>query len=227
MQLPPWNELGDIGLIRHVFERAGHKIGARRCRLFICACCRRIPGVLDNEVTRGLLELAERAADGKVKQKELKAAARVAAEKWRGVPAEEALISPQYAALGAVGLAALPKTLTWGDTWRASASISGYFTRQTLNVQDPRFSYVAAEERRGQASVLAHILGDPHHPLAEPDTWPTAVPKLAQALYDGQPCHFALHDALTEAGLTEWAEHFRDANHPRGCWALDVILGKK
>lgn len=39
-------------------------------------------------------------------------------------------------------------------------------------------------------------------------------------------CHYALADALMEAGHIELAEHFREPVHPKGCWAMDVILGK-
>jgi hypothetical protein len=36
-----------------------------------------------------------------------------------------------------------------------------------------------------------------------------------------------LDDALTEAGHQELAEHFRkEERHPKGCWILDMILGK-
>jgi hypothetical protein len=34
---------------------------------------------------------------------------------------------------------------------------------------------------------------------------------------------------LLEVGCADLAEHFSEAGewHPKGCWALDVILGKK
>jgi hypothetical protein len=36
-----------------------------------------------------------------------------------------------------------------------------------------------------------------------------------------------LHDALLEAGHPELAEHFQQEQwHPKGCFALDLILGK-
>jgi hypothetical protein len=86
---------------------------------------------------------------------------------------------------------------------------------------------LTAAESRAQAVLFAHILGDPFHPVAPPEEWPASVSQMAQALYEGIPCAFALHDALAEAGLTEWAEHFRSPDHPKGCWALDGILCKR
>jgi hypothetical protein len=52
------------------------------------------------------------------------------------------------------------------------------------------------------------------------------VVRLAEALYAGADCGFALHDALLEIGYTDLAEHFREPCHPKGCWAVDLILGR-
>lgn len=55
-----------------------------------------------------------------------------------------------------------------------------------------------------------------------------SILRLAESAYEGENCHFALHDALLDAGHAELTAHFRDPGewHPKGCWALDVILGK-
>jgi hypothetical protein len=60
-----------------------------------------------------------------------------------------------------------------------------------------------------------------------PPSWSSTVVQLAESLYNGQHCSFALHDALLEAGHAELAEHFKEKEHPKGCWAIDLILGKK
>lgn len=61
-----------------------------------------------------------------------------------------------------------------------------------------------------------------------PGSWPTAVVRLAEAVYNGADATFALHDALLEAGHPDLAEHFqKEAWHPKGCWVLDLILGKE
>jgi hypothetical protein len=57
-------------------------------------------------------------------------------------------------------------------------------------------------------------------------SWPSTVVQLAESVYAGQDCAFALHDALLEADNAELAAHFLEASHPKGCWAMDVILGK-
>ena len=77
-----------------------------------------------------------------------------------------------------------------------------------------------------QADLVRHIVGNPFRSPKMPQTWPSDVTHLAAALYEGDDCAFALADALEEAGLSEWAAHFRQPDHPKGCWALDAILGK-
>jgi hypothetical protein len=70
-------------------------------------------------------------------------------------------------------------------------------------------------------------LGNPFKPYPAPAAWPSAVVELAQALYDGAGDRLVLADALEEAGHGELAGHFRSEEwHPKGCWAMDVVLGK-
>jgi hypothetical protein len=82
-------------------------------------------------------------------------------------------------------------------------------------------------EMAAQSSLLRHIIGNPFRPYAAPPSWPSTVVQLAESLYNGQDCAFALHDALLDAGHAELAEHFREEQqHPTGCWVLDLVLGK-
>jgi hypothetical protein len=74
--------------------------------------------------------------------------------------------------------------------------------------------------------LLEHFAGNPSDTDTAPKWWASSISDLAKALYQGQDSSFALHDALLEAGHTELAEHFREPYHPKGCWALDLILGK-
>jgi hypothetical protein len=84
-----------------------------------------------------------------------------------------------------------------------SSSVKDKFARHTLEF----FEYLAA-------------------PFAVPPKWPPTIVALAKALYEGEECEYALHDALEEYGETKLANHFQKAGHPKGCWALDLILQK-
>lgn len=88
-------------------------------------------------------------------------------------------------------------------------------------------SLLLTDEKNKLAGLLHHIAGNPFQPHPALNNWTTPVLQLADALYNGQDCGFALHDALLEAGHPELAEHFRQEQwHPKGCWLLDLILGK-
>jgi hypothetical protein len=88
--------------------------------------------------------------------------------------------------------------------------------------------------------LLRDILGNPFRPVGFDSTWLTEnVLGLARALYEkrelpsGQLDNtgFAvLADALEEAGCTnpDILAHCRGSGpHVRGCWVLDLLLGKK
>ena len=86
---------------------------------------------------------------------------------------------------------------------------------------------------RIQANLLRDIFGNPFRPVAVEPSWRTSnVVSLAEAIYtdrafDGLP---VLADALEEVGCynSEILNHCRQpAKHGRGCWALDLLLGKK
>ncbi|OAI46027.1 hypothetical protein AYO44_12150 [Planctomycetaceae bacterium SCGC AG-212-F19] len=82
-------------------------------------------------------------------------------------------------------------------------------------------------EHAQQCHMLRHIMGNPFKPYPAPATWPSTVVELAQAIYDGQNNRLILADALEESGHQELAQHFREEEwHMKGCWAMDVILGK-
>jgi hypothetical protein len=82
-------------------------------------------------------------------------------------------------------------------------------------------------EREEQAGLLRHIIGNPFRRYDTPHSWPAVLVALAEALYKGKGAWFELHDALEEAGHPHLAEHFRREQwHPKGCWAVDLILGK-
>jgi hypothetical protein len=99
-----------------------------------------------------------------------------------------------------------------------------------LDARDPNYATVWDDAqiaaRAEHVWLLRHLIGNPFHPAAAPSSWPPLVSQLTAALYAGEDCAFALHDALLEAGHADLAEHFREAGHPKGCWALDLILGK-
>jgi hypothetical protein len=92
------------------------------------------------------------------------------------------------------------------------------------------------ELRQSQAALLRCIFGIPFRPLPRLNSawlaWEGGtVPKLAAALYDERAFDrlAVLADALEEAGCTDQSilDHLRGPGpHVRGCWAVDLVLGK-
>lgn len=90
----------------------------------------------------------------------------------------------------------------------------------------------SADERRAQVTLLRDIFGNPFRPVAFADSWRSETTvSLAFAIYaerafDRMPI---LADSLEEAGCehTDILNHCRgDGPHVRGCWVVDLVLGR-
>lgn len=113
------------------------------------------------------------------------------------------------------------------DAWYEQTQDSGY------DAWDRELAAV----RAAHCTLLRDIFGPlPFRPLTLPPSWLAwkdgTVPKLAQAIYDDRAFDRLpiLADALEEAGCTnaDILSHCRGSGpHIPGCWALDLILGKK
>ena len=92
------------------------------------------------------------------------------------------------------------------------------------------------ESRKTHCCMLRCIFGNPFRPVTINPAWLTwndgTVQKVAQGIYverafDRLPI---LADALEEAGCTsqEILNHCRQpGEHVRGCWVVDLVLGKE
>jgi hypothetical protein len=85
-----------------------------------------------------------------------------------------------------------------------------------------------------QVRLLREIFGNPFRPVTVDPAWRTsAVAAHATGVYDERAFDSMpiLADALQDAGCTSegLVNHLRDphATHVRGCWALDLVLGKE
>jgi len=182
-----------------MLEFLGDRISPRKLRLFACACCRRVWHLLHEPASRHAVEVAERYADGLATKEELLAARNDAVlQAPSGGAAQVAARDPRWAAAWtAVGASKIA-------AWAAAKN----------------------SERSEQAALLREMVGNPFREPPATGPWPADVVALAEALYRGEGDHFALCDALAALGHPELAEHFGSPSHPRGCWALDLILGK-
>jgi hypothetical protein len=235
----------------HQHRRIGRVPGGqRRLRLFRCACCRSAWDQFEDERCRQAVEVSERYADGNARRAELAAARqdaeeaqRAADQQWhelaRRHPAGSALWRDAYL-YHAVAVAA---HYTAGT--RLDARV-GHLV--AMSVQSARIAQVAEgpanpqavtarrEEERIQADFLRDLFGNPFRPPPTPASAVLAwndrtVVRIARAIYEERAFDRLpiLADALLDAGCDdeELIRHCRsEGPHVRGCWAVDLILGK-
>jgi len=208
--------------------RRGWRRTTRKLRLLACACYRRIWRALSNS-NRFAIEVAERHADGKATNDEL-----CAAQPARPLNGHFGGPKSDYLDCG-VHYAAAPnrKFRSWAPTALFFAA-----------------SAVAENGSKREAEVLAHcnlareVFGNPFRPFLSitPSVlhWNGGIVKrLAEAAYDQRKMPVGtlyvtrlavLADALEDAGCTDTdiLAHLREPGpHVRGCFVLDLLLGKE
>jgi hypothetical protein len=236
-----WLESGDP---RRMLRFLGDRLTPRKARLFAGACHRRVrhvPGGDDD--LPGAVDSLERYANGPVGGQEPGAVEQ----------AEQVLIGPanrgwqstpwvEHAASYAADLA------TWPESQRLEAAYVAAFpgrsedplaARTARDRAEAAYHRAVAAERGEQCRLLRDIVGNPYRPVTLSPAWQTPqVVALAQAAYEQrerpagtlEATRLAvLADALEEAGCAQadLLGHLRGPGpHVRGCWAVDLLLGK-
>jgi hypothetical protein len=193
---------------RSMLDFLGGRASDRKQRLFACACCRGLWHLLTDERSQRAVEVAERYADGAATGEDLDAA--------------------REAARTAAGDAA--RVAAWAATWAAAWAAAWEAAR-------------AAARVAALVALLRDIFGNPFRSAAVDPSWLTwrvgTVPRLAQAAYDERelpsghldPARLAvLADALEDAGCNDpdILGHLRGPGpHVRGCFAVDLVLGRE
>jgi hypothetical protein len=217
------------------------KASDRKLRLFACGCCRRMWSLLDDDRKRMLVNDGKMAAEMAKKDAHRDRMAVELAEKCADGQAEYAELQALYPSAddkedadchGAGSDAA----------WTAKAS--AYHARFLAMYFGPTSYPPGAKlrspsklehdrEQSAQCAVIRDIFGNPFHPIDIDPSWLTPqVVALAQEIFDYRAFDRlpSLADALEEAGCDdqEILDHCRGPGpHLRGCWVVDLILGKK
>jgi hypothetical protein len=193
---------------------------SRKLRLFACACCRTVWHLLADGRYRDAVGAAELAADG-ASVPDVARVERRAFEAVREYDASDEYRQSQARRDGWVGYL--------GCVYRAAAYAVGPDDGSGLDLMT---SYGADAAPSDSAPLLRDIFGNPFRPVAFDPAWrsPTAV-ALAARMYEsrdfgGLP---VLADALQDAGCEHPGvlHHCRGGGeHVRGCWVVDLVLGK-
>jgi hypothetical protein len=197
-------------------------VSERKIRLLACACCRGIWEHLPDRSRQGV-EVAERFVDGLASPKDL-AKAHGNAVTFKG--------EAGWAAYWATSIRVAGSIL---NVFQKAAELPAKQAGQKTGKAD---TYVAvqAESMLEQADLVREVVGNPFRA-----TWVSQamlrwegglLAHLAEGIYqerafDRMPY---LGDALEEAGCAdqEVLDHCRSGGpHVRGCWVLDLVLGKE
>lgn len=220
-------------LLDYLPGRASH----RKVRLYVCACCRRNWPLIEDR-GRHAVSVAEQFTDGLIPGEELEQT-REAVERIRG-----SIISQSEASEGFAFSAAclvLFDTPLWNDK-AAMQAAAGVCHAAAEAAERGILKSTVEKERQAQICLLREIVENPYRPSWVDPSWLAwkdgLVVRLAQTAYNERQLPegtldngllAVLADALEEAGCTDTdiLEHLRGPGpHVRGCWPVDLCLGK-
>jgi hypothetical protein len=199
--------------------------------LLAAACLRRVWDWLVDPRTRNAVETAERFADGRASEAELRAAR----EEGRQLFSEPEGLLPREPHWKVYALPAEAACIEESviDTIMYVSDATAW-----SKVDTPQA--VSEPKEQAQAQLVRDIFGNPFRPVALDAGWLTPTARaLAQAAYNDRLLPSGhldpervkiLADALEEAGCTKAGVlgHLRSpAAHVRGCWAVDLVLAKE
>jgi hypothetical protein len=223
MRPAKWNTSTDPD---RMLEAAAGRLSDRKLLLFGCACARRVSALLPESV-RAVIPLIEGAAE-------------VEDEEGRQEAVRAALIESVGHLFG-LGVTLLQPRLQFGQfvpsvtralsalEWSAALPPEERAWTEYLN---PLLNLSPRRDHPEQAALLRCVAGYPFDPSAIDPAWRTSdAVSLAAGIYadeafDRLPI---LADALMDAGCCDdrILSHLRSAGpHVRGCWVVDLVLGK-
>jgi hypothetical protein len=216
------------GYLDNVVHAARRPAGRRKLRLFACACCRAMWQFLPEVDQRRAVEIAEAYAD---EQCDLAELAQAKDRAWHSncnlVRQHIAKGRPRDQERSHVLLAA------HAAGWVAHKQARAAAGKAAGNLQ---WIKTGQDQSRLICHLLRDLFGNPFRPVTVDPAWlrwsDGTVVKIAQGIYeerafDRMPI---LADALLDAGCDneDILSHCRgEGPHVRGCWVIDLILGKE
>jgi hypothetical protein len=232
------------------FLRSKGETSGRKFRLFAVGCCRHIWHLLEDEKSRRAVERAEQYADGGIGLERLVAAYQEADSTLDNSTTTVLGKALALASTAALYAAATEAACLGGVRWELETPDPAYYAFLAAH----HVARAAAEAGRAGQDMIATqaaeslLLRDLFGPLPfrsvsiDPSLlrWHDGiVVRLAQAAYENRQLPagtleperlMVLADALEEAGCQdqEGLAHLREQGtaHVRGCWTLDLLLGK-
>jgi hypothetical protein len=224
----------------------------RKLRLFAVACCRRVMPLLvsrwpavDERLRRALAACEQEAEEAGDPAADWEAY-------WGRCEDLRAIVTGNPGPEVQAAARAVRTLLDWWQTmdWSyrltprdqparaacAAADVARAAAQAVKRAADGDARAARAAERARQAALLRDLFGNPFRSPSFDPAWLAwnggTVPKLARAVYaerafDDLP---VLADALEDAGCTDrrlLSHCRRGGHHARGCWAVDLLLGRE
>ncbi len=217
-----WQKAADPeAMLAHLGVRASD----RKLRLFACACCRRAWLFAKDRRLNQALTLLEAFTNGTAKDRD-----RGRAHVLGGKMMSAVVDVPQHCLGGELWKAAKKTLDRDGYTFGESAA-AAFGWAADIHAQ---FNANKKAERAQQAILVREVFGNPFRPVSFSPLWRTDT-AMALARQTNESREFGampiLADALQDAGCDsdDILNHLRDTSvtHVRGCWALDLVLGKE
>jgi hypothetical protein len=197
-------------------------VSERKLRLFACSCCRRVWEALPGEGSREAVEIAERYADGREDDESLSRAQAIAASE----------INPEAFDKENPAFWATSPSMSVDNCIQCSGWSVSFASPSNVPWDSPEVQTVQEQERIMQAGMLRCVFGNPFRRAGTLREFRTeAMIRLAEEIYREQAFDRLpiLAEALQDAGCddADLLGHLRGPGpHVRGCWALDLLLGK-
>jgi hypothetical protein len=202
------------------------KASDRKLRLFACACCRLVWHLLTDERSQRAVAAAERYADGVISARELNEAADTAYDAYT-----EAKVADGYAPDSDVH-----------PEYVGHVPFVAHSTTRDVDLTSDWVLSLMWGDLEAPCDLFRCVFGNPFRPASLDPAWLAwhdgTILRLAQAINDdrdlpsGHLDNFRLAilaDALEDAGCqdADILGHCRQPGlHVRGCWVVDLILGK-
>jgi hypothetical protein len=194
------------------------KASTRKLQLYVVACCRANWKFLSAEASRAAVEAAEREAEGLLSRDDLNNIYVAADEAY-----EWTCKKHEYAP-DAYGKKAPPE-VRWAGI--AAMSVIG----EEENAAKAAVDVAIERELIALAELFRDIFAPFHSTSTTSSVFPDIVRNLAKTIYESGAFDRLpqLADALEDDGCTDATilEHCRGPGpHVRGCWVVDLLLGK-
>jgi hypothetical protein len=210
-----------------VFLKGRHS--DRQCRMLAIACCRRIWHILDAS-TQHLVEVAERFVEGMSRARTMTFSTELR-RRLGDLYTNEMHQGRPYSSsrMVAVIVHEIVAGAAWPLAWNAVSEVR-------VALRDGPVTPDIYQESKAQAGLVRDIFGNPFRVATLDPVWLQwnggTVRKIAQSIYDDRAFDRMpiLAAALEEAGCTDQAilDHCRGHGpHVRGCWVVDLLLGKE